>query len=101
MVCISSFLSADFLSNSIFGKWGSIRYTCLFNFDPAYFRDMTVKILKILTLVLYLGIQVSGEHVGGPLILFVLVGMLSSSWLTVFESAMILVAVVISAVTGL
>jgi hypothetical protein len=33
---------------------------------------MNTKLLRILTLILYFGIQIDGEHIGGPLIMFFL-----------------------------
>src|SRR5688572_23585773 len=52
---------------------------------------MTTKILRILTLVLYLGIQIDGEHIGGPLIMFLL--------FEPFWSVLVLVTLIVLLVT--
>ena len=55
---------------------------------------MGIKITRILTLVLYLGIQLSGEHIGGPLIMFLFFGFLGKSILVVMGSVLILLTIV-------
>jgi hypothetical protein len=55
--------------------------------------EMRIKVIGILALVLYLGIQVRGEHLGGPLIIFIFIGLFDDSILVVMLRALILLAV--------
>ncbi len=60
---------------------------------------MLLKALKILTIISYCLIQISGEHLGGPLLLFLILGLTNKSLLIILGSTLILFALVIILLT--
>lgn len=61
--------------------------------------EMLPKALKILTVLSYCFIQLNGEHLGGPLILFLFLGLFNGSWITVLGIISILTALTILCLT--
>ena len=55
------------------------------------FDNMGIKFLKILTLIIYMGIPVVGDHVGGPLILMLLISLFTKAPLVILMTSTILI----------
>lgn len=60
---------------------------------------MLLKTVKILTILSYCFIQLNGEHLGGPLILFLFLGLFNGSALTILGIILLLIALVILTLT--
>jgi len=52
---------------------------------------MSIKFLKILTLIIYMGIPVGGDHVGGPWILILLFSLFTKAPFTILLASTILI----------